>query len=322
MAIVSVIIPVYNGAKTVRATIESVLAQTFTDFEVIVINDGSQDNTLTIIAKISDSRLRVFSYENAGVAASRNRGVAQAAGELIAFLDADDLWTPDKLEAQFQALQENPQAAVAYSWTDYVDEQGQFLYPGSHISVSGNVYRHLLIKNFIENGSNPLIRRSALVTVGEFDPSLPPAEDWDMWLRLAARYPFVAVSRPQVLYRLSADSGSANLDRMEGQALRVLRQAFAQMPEVTETVKRQSLSNLYLYLTFKALEDAASRQNSHTAARCFWNALRYDPSVLQHRTRLMAIVGFKIAASSLLPPQIAQTLIKTAKNKAAAKPQP
>src|SRR4028119_812278 len=112
MSLISVIIPVYNGEKTIQETIESVLNQTFTDFELIVINDGSQDATLEIVERIQDSRLKVLSYPNAGQAASRNRGLSHASGEYISFIDADDLWTPDKLEAQLRALQDNPQAAV------------------------------------------------------------------------------------------------------------------------------------------------------------------------------------------------------------------
>src|SRR3712207_3352824 len=114
MPLISVIIPVYNGEKTIQETIESVLNQTFPSFELIVINDGSHDSTLDIVSSIKDPRIKVFSYPNAGLSASRNRGISVACGEYVSFIDADDLWTPDKLEAQYKALQANPQAAVAY----------------------------------------------------------------------------------------------------------------------------------------------------------------------------------------------------------------
>ena len=107
MSIISIIIPVYNAEKTIESTINSVLNQTFIDFELIVINDGSTDSTLEIVHKITDPRLKVFSYANANQAASRNRGIAKATGEYIAFLDADDLWTPDKLESQINMLKNN-----------------------------------------------------------------------------------------------------------------------------------------------------------------------------------------------------------------------
>src|SRR5919202_4312270 len=205
MPLISVIIPAYNAEKTIKQTIESVLNQTFSDFEIIVINDGSQDSTLEIVSSIPDPRIKVFSYPNAGPQKSRNRGWGNASGEYVSFLDADDLWTPDKLEAQLKALQENPQAAVAYSWSDWIDESGQFLRAGGHITVNGNAYEKLLLRDFVESGSNPLIRRQALDKVGDFDQSVTPAEDWDMWLRLAARYEFVTVPSPQILYRISPE---------------------------------------------------------------------------------------------------------------------
>ncbi|WP_329607065.1 glycosyltransferase family A protein [Planktothrix agardhii] len=103
MPLISVIIPAYNAEKTIQETIYSVLKQTWQDFELIVINDGSQDATLEVLSSIQDPRLRILSYSNAGLASSRNRGITEATGEYISFMDADDLWTPDKLEAQFQA---------------------------------------------------------------------------------------------------------------------------------------------------------------------------------------------------------------------------
>ena len=149
MAVISVIIPVYNGEKTIRETVNSVLKQTFTDFELIIINDGSNDRTLEIVSSIEDSRIKIFSYPNAGLAASRNRGITHAASEFIAFLDADDLWTPDKLEAQLQALQKDTQVAVAYSWSDCIDESGQFIRKASYSTATNNLYAKLLLTNFL-----------------------------------------------------------------------------------------------------------------------------------------------------------------------------
>jgi glycosyltransferase involved in cell wall biosynthesis len=309
MPLISVIIPVYNGEKTIQETIESVLNQTFTDFELIIINDGSQDATLEIVERIQDSRLNVFSYPNAGQAASRNRGFSHASGEYISFIDADDLWTPDKLEAQLRALQDNPQAAVAYSWTKCIDELGQFSRRGSHISATGDVYGKLLLIDFIENGSNPLIRRQALIKVGSFDESLPAAEDWDMWLRLAACYEFVAVPSSQILYRQSANSWSANVLKQGAGSLQVMERAFNQAPESLQHLKPASLANIYKGLTFKALEGpgAPARQRGLTAARLLWHCVKNDPTLL--RSRVIWKVLFKITVMVLLPPKQAQTLL-------------
>lgn len=317
MPLISVVIPVYNGGKTITSTIESVLNQTFTDFELIVVNDGSQDSTLAAINEIKDARIRVFSFPNSGVSASRNRGLAEAKGEFISFLDADDLWTSDKLEVQLKALQENPQAAVAYSWSDWIDESGQFLRAGGHITVNGNAYEKLLLRDFVESGSNPLIRRQALEKVGKFDESLAFAEDWDLWLRLAACYEYVAVPSPQILYRISPKSASFNVWKMEAGSLKVIEHHFAQAPESLQHLKRETLGNRYKYLMFKAIEGNLERKKGLAAVRFLWQAIRYDSSMLR-RVKIMLIVLVKIAAAILLPSQQAQALLEGIKKRASS----
>jgi glycosyltransferase involved in cell wall biosynthesis len=284
MPLISVIIPVYNGEKTIRETIQSVLNQTFQNFEILVINDGSQDATLEIVNSIQDPRLKVFSYPNAKQAASRNRGFSHSTGEFIAFLDADDLWTPNKLEAQLKALQDNPQAAVAYSWSNCIDETGKFLREASHSALSGDVYAKLLLCDFLDNGSNPLIRRQALIEVGSFDESLPPAEDWDMWLRLAARYHFVAVPYPHILYRQSPNSESANFLRMASACERVIELAFERTPDSLRHLKKPSLANVYKYLIYRCFERFPMRRSRALVATKFlWHAINNDPSLLRRR---------------------------------------
>ena len=300
MPLISVVIPVYNGEKTIAETIESVLNQSFSNFEIVVINDGSQDSTLDVLSNIQDPRIKIFSYPNAGLSASRNRGFDQSSGEFIAFLDADDLWTPDKLEAQLAALQDNPDAAVAYSWTDFIDETSQFLKPGPHFTISGDVYPELLRGNFLANGSNPLIRRQALIKVGSFDESLPASEDWDMYLRLAARYHFISVPFTQVLYRVSTNSMSSNLFKQEAASLQFIEQAYAQAPESLQHLKKECFGFLYQYLIYKALEGSPGRQKGLKAAKLLWNYIKNAPS--RHRLlRLKFSLLLKIMVAILLP---------------------
>jgi glycosyltransferase involved in cell wall biosynthesis len=284
---VSVIIPAYNSEKTIKETIESVLNQSFTDLELIIINDGSQDSTLEVITQISDSRIKVFSFPNAGGNVSRNRGLHLAVGEFVSFLDADDLWTPDKL--QLNALQENVTAKVAYSWTDYIDENGEFILSGKRVNVNENVYENLLLNNFLENGSNPLICRKALITLGGFDESLSAAQDWDMWLRLASKFNFICVPSVQILYRISANSVSSNLIRQEKACLQVLERAYKERPSLQDatltTIKNSwniSLANLYKYLTCKALQKPFTRQKGLASARFLWKYFIHDPSKLKN----------------------------------------
>jgi len=300
MPLISVIIPTFNNETTIGETINSVLNQTWKNLELIVVNDGSQDSTLDIINSIADSRIKVFSYPNAGVAASRNRGISQAKGEFISFLDADDLWTIDKLETQLKALQENPQAAVAYSWTDHIDRNNQFLRGGSRHLLNGDVYAELLKSNFVASGSNILVRAQALKEVGDFNKSLTPAEDWDMYLRLASRYHFVAVPSPQILYRITSTSASSNVFKMEAVCLQIIEQQYSQAPKPIQSLKTESLTILYQYLIYKVFEEPAGRQKGIRAGKLLWGYIKNDPS-RHRRFRFKFSLLSKVVKTILLP---------------------
>lgn len=291
---ISVIVPVYNGEKTIRETLISIIKQSFSDIEIIIIDDGSTDSTLEVVKSITDPRIKIFSYSNAGLATSRNRGITLANGQYISFIDADDIWTPCKLESQMQALKEHPSCAVAYSWTDYINTDGKFLKSGRHPTAIGDVYHKLLLGNFLENGSNPLIRINALKAVGGFDESLLAAEDWDMWLRLSAFYEFVCVEKAQILYRVSANSMSTDLKRQETASLKVIERAFAHPKAKSfQHLKKYSLAQLYQYLTFKATEGSPNKQR-WIAATFLYHCIKYDPSVLKQK-RVILIAVLKIA---------------------------
>ena len=311
---ISVIIPAYNCEKTIKSTIESVLNQSFTNFELIVINDGSQDATLDIVSQIDDTRIKVFSYANAGGNVSRNRGLYHAAGELVSFLDADDIWTPDKLQAQLQALGNNLDAQVAYSWTDYINENGDIFLSGTHITANGDVYEQLLINNFLENGSNPLIVKQAILELGGFDESLPAAQDWDMWLRLAARYYFVAVPSVQILYRVSSSSLSSNLAKQEKYCLQVFKNAYAvrDLKNKNTNIKNLSLANLYKYLTCKALHQPYSRGKGIAAAGFLWKYFINDHSRLK-RIRFKLKLLLKISIIIFLPGNLSTEFLQKIK---------
>lgn len=308
MPIISVVIPVYNGEKTLKETIDSVLNQTFDDFELIVINDGSTDKTLEIISNIKDERLKVFSYPNAGLSASRNRGISLARGEYVSFIDADDLWTPDKLELQLKALQEHPQAAVAYSWTDCIDDSGKFLGKCNYLSFSGDVRANLLLINFIDSGSNVLIRTEAFKKVGNFDESRKSCEDWDMWLRLAAEYSFIAVSKPQVLYRISSSSMSTNLLRMEAESMEVIEKACDRNLGYSSLLKRLSKGNIYKYLLFRSLNSSPKQENTLVNFKLFWQCLRYNPSLLATKVFWKSLL--KIMIIFLYPANMSEEILR------------
>ncbi|MBD2092757.1 glycosyltransferase [Microcoleus sp. FACHB-1515] len=310
MPLISVVIPVYNGAKTIQETIESVQKQTLSDLEIIVVDDGSQDNTIAVLAAIADPRLKVIAGAHAGANVARNRGLHASSGEYVSFLDADDLWTPNKLEAQLQALRSHPKAGVAYSWTDRIDEQGNYLRRGGYLSVNGNALAELLITNFVENGSNPLILREAAIEVGGFDECLTACQDWDMWLRLAARYEFVAVSEVQIFYRLSTNSISANVFALEACCRKVIDRAFAQAPQSLQYLKPYSLGNIYKYLTFKAFECQLDRRKSIAAAWFLLNVVINDRSMITDpAARCVVRNAIRKIAITLLPSKLAAVLL-------------
>jgi glycosyltransferase involved in cell wall biosynthesis len=308
MPTISVIIPAYNAARTILETINSVQQQTFSDFEIIVINDGSTDSLVTQLNTINDPRLKVFSYENGGLSVARNRGITHATGEFIAFLDADDLWTPDKLELQLAALQSNPKAGVAYSWTYFMDEQGQSFHADQPITFEGNVHADLLVSNFLAHGSNPLIRRTAIDSVGEFNPTVAGAADWDYWLRLAEKWEFVAVPKAQIFYRQSSGSMSSKVEFMERCQLDVLEQAFERAPAELQHLKKQSLAKIYQYSSQLCITRVLNAEGVRQAWQKLQMAIQlYPPIVFQQKTQKLL---FKLFLLGVLPDRLSRTLLK------------
>ena len=315
MSTISVIIPVYNGESTIVETIESVQQQTFSDFELIVINDGSTDQTLERLATVKDSRLKIFSYENGGVSVARNHGIAHATGEFISFLDADDLWTPDKLELQLAALQKQLVAGVAYSWTCNMSEKRESFELGQSISYEGNVYPELLLSNFIANGSNLLIHRQAIESVGKFDPALAPCEDWDFYLRLAARWSFVVVPKPQILYRQSSGSASSKIEVMEQATLKVIDKGFQSALPERRSFKNQSLAIMYQYLAGICLAHVNNLNDVKQAGQKLQKAIRLHPQILLDRLTQRYLI--KCLLMQLVTPNFAKyftRLISKARN--------
>ena len=265
--VVSVIIPAYNAQDTIAATLASVLGQTLTCFEVIVVDDGSTDRTSELVEQIArkDGRVRILRQKNAGVAEARNRGISESAGEWIAPLDADDLWTPDYLERKVQHAQKaGDGVGVVYSWSTRIDVEGLSLPGVSAASVRGKVLSTLLCHNFLGNGSCTLIRKSALESVGGYDRRLSPTEDWDLYLRLAERFEFEPVQQFLVKYRQNALSASRNHKAMaEGQA-KMLLDMRNRNSRVPAWLCRYSQSNLYIYFARR------NRETGDAAAVKYW----------------------------------------------------
>jgi glycosyltransferase involved in cell wall biosynthesis len=302
--------PVRDGEATIAEAVASVLAQTHRNLELIVVDDGSTDGTLAALAPVRDPRLRTVSMPHAGPAASRNRGIERARGELVAFIDADDVWRPEKLEAQLAALARVPDAAVAYCWTDYVDAKGRFASPDGRPTFEGRVHAALLRQNFIDTGSNVLVRREALREVGGFDETLPVVEDWDLSLRLAARFPFACAPAPLVRYRLSENSLTTRVRLMEQSYWRMIDRAFEAAPPELGPLQQQSASLFYQYLTAKATQGCPARRDGLLALRFFASSLRSRPAELftLHRRPWVAKAVAKACLAVVLPARAMQGL--------------
>jgi glycosyltransferase involved in cell wall biosynthesis len=213
---VSVIIPTYNQASYLPEAIRSVLGQTFQDFEIIVVNDGSTDNTSQEMVNFSDPRIRYFSQENRGPSAARNTGILASVGEYIAFLDSDDVWLPRKLELQVELLDSKPEAALVYSDACLFDDRtgavtGKFL-DGKRV-FSGKVLKHLLSVQFIKT-STVVVRRGVFETVGRFDESMREVQDREMWLRIAHQFNIEGTDIPLVMVRAHETNVSRNWEKV------------------------------------------------------------------------------------------------------------
>ncbi|MBW4650078.1 MAG: glycosyltransferase [Kastovskya adunca ATA6-11-RM4] len=304
MPVVSVVVPAYNVEKTILETIRSIQQQTFSEFELIIINDGSKDGTLKLVNCINDPRIKVFSYENAGLPEARNRGIARSTGEFITFIDADDVWTADKIELQLAALQKNPEAGVAYSWTSFMDSEGKTFSKDQPVYFEGNVYPQLLMGNFINSGSNVMLRRQAIESVGKFDASLRSIEDWEYWLRLAAKWSFVLVPHYQILYRQSATSMASKVDVMEHYSLLVINRAFEAAPPELQHLKKRSLANTYQYLARLCITHAPDAEKINQGWKFLKKAVSLSPSVLTKRNTQRLLIKWLILR--FLPQKTAQ----------------
>ena len=185
---VSVIIPTYNRAATIRRSIESVLEQTYDKLEVIVVDDGSEDESGEIIRGIADDRLRYIQLkENGGVSKARNYGVSLAEYELIAFQDSDDVWRPDKLEKQIKLFEKYPDSAMVYCAYEFHNNETVYRVPSEKYPkeiLDGEIYPYLLQNNSI-GAPTLLMRKTCFESIGGFDTAYPALEDWDLALKAA-----------------------------------------------------------------------------------------------------------------------------------------
>lgn len=257
--IVSVIIPTYNRGHFVADALASVLTQTYRRFEVIVVDDGSTDDTRQRVAAF-EGRVRYIYQPNAGLSAARNTAIRASRGVLLALLDDDDVWLPRKLERQVALMEADPGIGVAYGWWACVDEAGMLLPQTQQSTHHGLVFAELLLGNFVAP-STTLIRRVCFDHVGLYDTELKGAEDWDLLLRVAkAGYPFACVPEILMHYRLHSNQLSGDNDKLIADSRCVLAKTFAQLaPGARNTALRKAAYGNLLRPTLAAA--ASSWQN-------------------------------------------------------------
>jgi glycosyltransferase involved in cell wall biosynthesis len=254
--LVSVIMGAFNASGFVGEACRSALRQSYTSLELIVVDDGSTDDTNAIVAELAaaDPRVRLIHQQNLGVAAARNRAIAAASGEFIAPLDADDLWDRTKIERQVRRMLEcGPDTGLVYCWWAWIDVKGIVLDRSPRWRIEGRVLQELAEVNFTGNASVPLYRRSIVGESGGYDEGLRKhnaqgCEDWDLVIRIAERYAVSLVPAVLVGYRRRTDSMSADCDGMGRSRDRVTDALAKRQPSLSPLLLRRSKGQFALHL--------------------------------------------------------------------------
>ncbi len=270
---VSVIIPTYNRAKNLIQSIDSVMNQTYQDLEIIIVDDGSTDNTKEVLSKY-DGKVRYFYQENRGVSAARNIGIKESRGEFIAFLDSDDSWLGNKLEQQMKLFQYDPSVSLQYSYARYLDKANniEFIRP-KNVSKS---FKDFLYEDTVLPTSSVVLKKSVLEEVGMFDEGLPGIEDYDLWLRCSRKFKIGFIPETLVLKNNSSSNLSFNHSKMYIGYIKVCEKLLANLKTEIDSIfiKRRLAKNYYLLAKEQYLSNL-----SREALKNLLSALKTYPAV-------------------------------------------
>ncbi len=247
--LISVIIPNHNYGGYLAQAIESVLAQTCRPLDVVVVDDGSTDHSREVLRGY-EGRLRVVCQPRQGVSAARNRGVRESRGELVAFLDADDVWLPDKLARQAQRLRAEPALGLVHCGAQLIDPTGRVLRDVTD-GVAGEVTRDLLLfrrSGVVTGGSGMLLSREVFEEAGGFDTRLSTSADWDFFFRVGRRRPFGFIPEPLVQMRMHRANMRSNIQAMEHDMLLAFEHAFRAAGPELRRLRRACYGHLHLVL--------------------------------------------------------------------------
>jgi glycosyltransferase involved in cell wall biosynthesis len=302
---VSVVIPTYNRANLISEAIQSILDQTFQDYEIIIVDDGSTDNTKEIVQNFKNSRLRYICQRNSGVSVAQNTGTKLASGEYIAFLGSDDMLMRDALKKAVDILDAHPEVAFSYGQAYHMDEYGRIL------SLFTPTCKHSCIRDgrdeikelmFCTHISAATIRRSCFDEIGGFNPAFGVSEDLEMWIRLAKKWPVAYIAEPLIKYRVHANSimRRINVHELERNKKLVLEVIFndKNIGPLFYYLRNKAYSNLYLELA----DTAYSRREMKKARNYLFQAIKTYPGGLANvRTLPRLLIRF---ATSWIPAPI------------------
>lgn len=266
--LVSVIVPALNSARFIGRTLQSIVSQSHRRLEIIVVDDGSVDDTPNIVSGYarSDPRIRLFVRNHGGAPAARNFAVSQARGPFLAPCDSDDLWHPEKIALQLASLGSSPvRVGVAYCWSVGIDEEDAVIFPNwARSTDEGNVLHAMMANSLPGSGSSPLIRRSCFDAAGGYPEDVPNADEWQLYIALAGVCEFSVVPQHLVGYRFRRGQISSNVAAMAHSLARTTSWLASRWPDTPPEVLRRRAYIVNSYLAF-----LAARQ------RCFLSAWRY-----------------------------------------------
>lgn len=323
MKLVSVVTPVYKAEQYIAAMIQSVLDQSYQNFELLLIDDGSPDRSIEVARQFNDPRIKIIAQENRGAAGARNTGLRHVRGEYIAFLDADDLWLPQKLEKHISHLEKNPEIGITFSSSAFIDAAGNLLgiyqFPKNFEDIST---RDIVCRNPIGNGSTAVVRREAIAkikfqddpygTVEDFyyDESLSPSEDVEFWVRIAVQtdYKIKGIPEPLTQYRIYSGGTSANLLKKDNSWEKMIEKIRIYEPKLMAQCEHPVRAYHQRYLARRAV----SMGDGRTAVKFAHQAIAsYKPIAIEEplRTAITLAAAYSLV---LLPPSWYQRLEATA----------
>ena len=281
---VSVIIPVYNGEKYVSDAIESVLNQTYKNIEVIIVDDGSTDNTFEKI-KPYLSKIKYIYQENAGLCRTRNKGILNSTGELIAFLDHDDIWLSEKTEKQVNYLLANPQYKFIHCSVKYINYQGEIIKPSGYwgkLKLNGEVKNiKEIFMHYAMLPSTMMVKRQLLDEVGLWNHTFSHCEGYDLCLRIAREYYLGYINEALVLYRLHDSNASKDVIGFDLNRINIIETFLEKYPDVHKIIHKRNITyrlfNLYLDMAKTFLWTG----NYTEAKKFFWKAYKKYPADLK-----------------------------------------